>query len=140
MRESSLVLSNNAVVIDYQVGNSYSVKFDFEKIWNFYKKTVKGSSFFDFYHVHPVGCENYSSMDENCMKGFAQAFGYSPYFHIVVFKNDSIFDIEHKLFSYTYDLKENKVVNFPYIKSCDGKSILILKLLAFKDDRFLDLF
>lgn len=140
MKESSLVTYNNRTVCFTQ-GNASSVEFNFLRVWEFYKDQQNKSSGFEpallhFYHVHPQGCESYSTLDINCFQGFEIAFNFQIYFSIIIFKNENyLYDVQHILKQYVcsgqtiYDLSKGFVV-------CDliqlsEDQLFLLKLLSY---------
>jgi hypothetical protein len=132
MRESSLI-TYNYESLDYTIGTSSTVEFDFMKLWEF-KKSL-GNLFdplaLDFYHVHPRGFDSYSLMDINCMKGLKQALGFSPPFHIILFKNSEIYNLDYNLLSYRYytdtDIKRNLENEIGLTKN----QLIFLKILSY---------
>jgi hypothetical protein len=137
MIESSLV-SFEKNIIDYQIGTIGKVEFDFNKIWNFYKKNKSYFCFLslNFFHVHPENMLIESETDINCIKGFFQAFNETIYFHIVCFKNNNIYNLDCDILTLVYrgyEIEIEKIYNYDFKKQ--DERILILKLLSYGDFR-----
>jgi hypothetical protein len=133
MVESSLV-SYQQKIVDYQIGASGSVAFDFGKIWNLYKRYKKCFCFgsLNFFHVHPENMLKESEIDINCIKGFFQAFNKNIYFHIICFKDDSIYNLNCDVLTLVYrgygiEIEKMYSYNFKY----QDDRFLVLKLLSY---------
>lgn len=104
MVESAIVLYDD-LLIDYTVGSSVHVDFDFQKIWKF-KSYIKDfdANLLTFYHVHPEGCLWYSQTDKRCMKALGIAFGVQVHFSIICFGK-----IQPECISFKYDKDKKEV-------------------------------
>jgi hypothetical protein len=113
MIESSMVYYGNELVC-IDLGETYSVEFNFDRIWSFMQEKKKINDWnpilLRFYHVHPEGFTNYSQTDLNCAKGFKIAFGSCLNFNIVIFKNSDINDLTHHLSCFEYDPEKPSIL------------------------------
>lgn len=133
MVESSIVIYKK-ILIDYQQGSRGEVEFDFAKVWNFYKKNKHSFDFMSlqFFHVHPFNIFSESEKDINCMKGFAQAFNKRIPFHIVIFKDNNIMNLDCAVLTLIYDPKTEEIEKiFNYNFRYQDNNFLVLKLLSF---------
>lgn len=74
-REVACILAPGTDFVSISTNNSPGfVEFDFFKIWNFYKEHRKDIKFLCLLHTHPFGLNRKSSIDENSLFGWVQAF------------------------------------------------------------------
>lgn len=133
MRESSLIVFNNEI-IDYQIGDTVSVKFDFSKIWTIKDDIIMYPSLLELYHVHPRGMLYYSELDRQVMKGFSLALGKDIFnFNIITFNEDNLHDLNYEHVHYSYDLADNKVNHEDSILKVSPNYLIPLKLMSYGD-------
>jgi len=82
-REATIVTYKNRL-IDISKGDSSSVEFDFENIWNEVKKIPEfENKYLNFFHTHAFNFDSYSETDIRCMKALNLGFGCSVNFWIL---------------------------------------------------------
>lgn len=129
MVESSIVILNDKIVT-CERGSVGQVEFNWDRVWAAYKANNKEELPW-FIHVHPKGYNTYSPTDLNCMQGFLCALGDTVYFSIVIFDNDDIHDLNHRLIDYTLDKGDAFPVEVKGLLGIlDIASLTILKLLS----------
>jgi hypothetical protein len=128
MRESGIVLYDDQLV-SVSVGTASHVEFDFMEIWEYKKKSPDFDPFdLMFYHVHPEGFLDYSSLDLECIKGLTIAFGYPIYFSIITFEGGDLNDLKYNRVNFQFiDGKMNDAPHF-YLSN---KYLLLLKYLSY---------
>jgi len=143
MKESSLVFYkpsnflNDFKIIDYQIGTASTVDFDYFKIKKFINS--KGENFIpdclNFIHVHPPGVSRYSVQDFGVMKGYQQMIGSTFPFHIVLFKNENIYDTNRDLLSYFYCSTIDDILVCPVMYTVPEHVFIILKTLSYMQEK-----
>jgi hypothetical protein len=87
-QEAALVIYKNEL-IDLKIGESSSVEFDFERIWDFKRQLpIFEKDRLHFFHTHAPDWNFCSETDVRCMKALNIAFGYPVNFWILVIGNN----------------------------------------------------
>jgi len=129
MVESSMVKYKMSL-IDYTVGVSSKVEFNFLRIWDIISNIPDyNSCHLLFTHVHPPGFNEYSTVDLNCMKGFEISFGGGIYFNIIIFDNDDLFSTLHIVKSYYY--RNGGIIKLDLTSCLSQSELLFLKYLSY---------
>lgn len=131
MVESSIV-KYKTDVIDYSIGTSCKVEFNFLNIWDTISKDKEfNSAHLVFTHVHPPGALGYSPTDFNCMKGFSIAFNGGIYFDIIIFDNYDLFSLSHICKSYYYRFNGVVELEINCNSGLKNSELLFLKYLSY---------
>jgi len=128
MLESSLVKYGEKVV-SCSRGNPCSVIFDWDSIWAFSKSCENFNPMsLRFFHTHPHGSVNYSTIDENCLKGWTISFNFPVLFYIISFINSDLENFEYQYSAYT--IENGKMVSHRYSPQLRSTDLAMLKSIS----------
>ena len=133
-REAGLV-TYDGMPIQYSMGDSTTVDFDFFKLWRL-KDTIADfeASKLHYYHTHQ-SLRNYSSQDRKMIAGHSKSWGFPIFFSIILFDDDHIDNVEHEMLTFRY--KDDDVVYIDNIlmvglrQTLDISELLVLKGISY---------